>query len=99
MAACLLRVEGGSDAPVIQLEQLELDLRETRGDRAQRFLGACGVDPSEIDNVMRSAHIAARRTGKVLVELQIGEGAPGVSLREDNVAFLPTSPREMASAR
>ena len=98
MAACLLRIDGGDGAPSVKVEQLELDRREAAGDRAERFLLACGVDSGETAEVMRSARVAAERAGKVLIELRAGGGPPEVALRQDNVAFLHSPAREMASA-
>ncbi len=98
MAACLLRIDGGAAAPSVKVEELELDRDEAAGDRAERFLLACGVDSGEAAEVMRSARAAAERTGKVLIELRVGDGPPEVVLRQDNVAFLDVPPRAMASA-
>ena len=47
---------------------------------------------------MRSARVTAQRSGKVLIELRVGDGAPEVALRQDNVALLHTPARAMASA-
>ena len=98
MAACLLRIDGGASAPFIKVEELELDQHAAAGDRAERFLLACGVGADEAAEVMRSARVAAERSGKVLIELRAGDGSPEVALRQDNVAFLDLPAREMASA-
>ena len=98
MAACLLRIDGGAAAPSVKVEELELDRHDAAGDRAERFLLACGVDSGETAEVMRSARVAAERSGKVLIELRAGDGPPEVALRQDNVAFLDIPAREMASA-
>ncbi len=99
MAACLLRIDGAEAAPSVKVEELELDRHEASGDRAERFLLAYGVDSTEAAEVMRAARAAAERTGKVLIELRLGDGPPEVVLRQDNVAFLDTPAREMASTR
>jgi serine phosphatase RsbU (regulator of sigma subunit) len=98
MAACLLRIDGGSAQPSVQLEELELDSHEAAGDRVERFLLACGVSAGEIPAIMRSARATAASTGSVVVKLRLGEGPPQVSLRHDNVAFLDAAARGRASA-
>jgi serine phosphatase RsbU (regulator of sigma subunit) len=98
MAACLLGIDGGPSEPTVQLEELELDSREAAGDRAQRFLLACGVSPGEIPAIMSSARATAAKSGNVVLKLSLGDGPPRVSLRHDNVAFLDAGTRERASA-
>jgi Stage II sporulation protein E (SpoIIE) len=90
MAACLLRVEGGTAAPAVLLEELELDRDEATSDRTEQFLFACGVERHEIAELMRSASVAAGNAGTVLVELRPGDGPPEVALERDNVALLHT---------
>jgi hypothetical protein len=98
MAACMLGVEGVADAPERKSEQLELDRVAAGGDRAERFLNACGVDRGEIGEIVRSARLAADRAGSVVLEVRFGEGAPEVELSTHNVAFLRTPPRQAAAA-
>ncbi|MGH2904100.1 MAG: PP2C family protein-serine/threonine phosphatase [Solirubrobacteraceae bacterium] len=98
MAACLLRIEGNPSAPVVQVEELELDRRETARDRATPFLLAGGVDPVEAARIVSSAHTAVARHGSVVLELHLGEGRPEVALREHNVARLHPPAHEMARA-
>jgi hypothetical protein len=93
MAACLLGIDGGAGQPSVQVEELELDSREAEGDRAERFLLACGVSAGEIPAIMRSARATAARTGTVVLKLRLGEGPPQVSLRHDNVTFLDSAAR------
>jgi len=89
MAACLLSVAGdAAAAPVVLVEELELDRDEAAGDRAERFLLACGVPRGEIAVLMRSARIVAERAGAVLLELRLTAGPPEITLRRDNVAPL-----------
>jgi hypothetical protein len=98
MAACLLGVDGGRRAPAIQVEELELDQRETGSARAEQFLLACGVDPYMIAKVTRSAAEAAKGGGTASLELRYGTEGPEVSVRHDNVAFLQTAALEVAGA-
>jgi hypothetical protein len=99
MAACLLRIDGGPGEPTVQLEELELDSHEAAGDRAERFLLACGVSPGENAEIMRSARAIATRTGNVVLKVRHGEGPPQVSLRHDNVTFLDSAAHERASSQ
>ena len=70
------------------VEELELDRDEAASDRTERFLLACGVQRSEIAELMRSACAVAERAGSVLLELRVIDGSPEVTLRDDNVALL-----------
>ena len=88
MAACLLTIEGEEGSPSVLVEQLELELDELAGERAERFLLACGVQRSEIAELVRSARVIAGRAATVLLELRFVEGRPQVSLYPDNVAVL-----------
>jgi hypothetical protein len=83
MAACLLRVEGGSGAPGILFEELELDRDEPTTERAEQFLLASGVQPDELAEVMRSARISALRGNAAVIELRFSAGAPSVSVRHE----------------
>jgi hypothetical protein len=89
MAACLLCVEGGvEDAPTVLVEELELDREQAASDRIEPFLLACGVPRGEVTELVRSARTVAERSGAALLELRLADGAPEVTLRRDNVAFL-----------
>jgi Stage II sporulation protein E (SpoIIE) len=90
MAACLLNIEGDSIAPAVLVEQLELDRKRAASNRTEQFLLAYGVERSEIQEIIRSARLAAERDGTVLLELLFSEGAPEVTLRRNNVAHLQT---------
>src|SRR5205085_8580537 len=46
MAACVLHFAGDAVAPVIREEELEVDGRGLAGRRPERFLVACGVEPT-----------------------------------------------------
>jgi hypothetical protein len=88
MAACLLRVEGGADAPKVLVEQLELDRDHAASDRTEQFLRMCGVEQPELADLMRSAQAVAGRAGTVLLELRLGDGSPEIALQRANIAFL-----------
>jgi serine phosphatase RsbU (regulator of sigma subunit) len=99
MAACVLRVEGDADLPTIELEELELDGPAAASDRAERFLLACGVHPSETAEAVESVRGAVARHGRVVLELHLGEGEPAMVLRPQNIATLEPLTREAAATR
>jgi hypothetical protein len=88
MAACLLSIEGGTAAPAVLVEELELDAEEAAGERAKRFLLACGVQPGQVVELMRAARTDASRSGTVLLEARLVDTPPKVALRSNNVAPL-----------
>ncbi|HWX43765.1 MAG TPA: PP2C family protein-serine/threonine phosphatase [Solirubrobacteraceae bacterium] len=88
MAACLLRIEGGAGAARVLTEEIELDGEQVAGERAKRFLLACGVERGEIVELLHAARVAAGGAGTVVLELRLGDGPPEVTLRGDNVALL-----------
>jgi Stage II sporulation protein E (SpoIIE) len=85
MAACLLRVQDGAGAPSIVFEQLELDREGAANPRVKRFLLDCGVPQAEAELLMRDARARLEHTSSILLELQMRDGRPVVSLHEDNV--------------
>jgi hypothetical protein len=89
MAACVLSVTGGADAPTVLTEELELDREEAASERTTSFLLACGVPGGEVAQIVREAREASARAGKVILHLRLGEGAPEVTLQRDNLAYLP----------
>jgi serine phosphatase RsbU (regulator of sigma subunit) len=90
MAACVLGVSGGSAAPRVLLEELELDAAELTGERTERFLLACGVAPEQVTGLLRVASIEATQSGPVTLELRFVEGQPRVTLRYENITRLHT---------
>jgi Stage II sporulation protein E (SpoIIE) len=88
MAACLLGVQGGSQAPTVLVEELELDRDGAARDRTGQFLVACGVEHRKVAELLRSAHAVAGRAGTALIELHLGDGPPEIVLQRDNVALL-----------
>jgi hypothetical protein len=98
MAACLLRIEGGTAPPVVLSEELELDSEETSGERARALLLACGLDRREVEELMRSTRVAAGKAGTASLELHLADGSPKVVLRRGNLGLLH-APRVASSAR
>jgi len=100
MAACLLRMEGQPAAPLVQVEELELDGRDLGGDRAERFLLAGGVHPAEVSAAVAATRRALTRHGRVVLEAHVGEEEPRIVVRPQNVATLQPPPSlEAATAR
>jgi serine phosphatase RsbU (regulator of sigma subunit) len=91
MAACLLRVEGGTAAPRVLVEEVELGRRDLLSGRAKRFLLGAGVADDQVGELLRRVHAALGRHGAVVLELHLGDGAPEAVLREQNVAQLPAA--------
>jgi hypothetical protein len=96
MAACLLTIAGSALPPRILVEQLELDGADAVGDRTEKFLLACGVEPVRAGELMRSARAALTLGGPVLVEAHLGDGPVQVELHRDNVT--PLLPRQTQAA-
>jgi len=89
MAACLLSVNGDDQAPVVMLEELELDREAAASERTERFLQACGVERREALELIRSACAAAGRSGTVVLELRhTGGGSPEVSLQRERLSYI-----------
>jgi hypothetical protein len=88
MAACLLCLEGGASAPVVLQEELLLGNEAPARDRTEDFLLACGVQRLQAAELIRSAELAAGRTGSMLLVLRYSDGLPHLTLEPDNVAPL-----------
>jgi serine phosphatase RsbU (regulator of sigma subunit) len=88
MAACLLHVEGGEPAPSVLVEELELVRNEATSARTEGFMLACGVPRAEVAEALRTAAIAAGRAGTIVLEVRRRDGAPEVSLRRENLAYI-----------
>jgi serine phosphatase RsbU (regulator of sigma subunit) len=99
MAACVLSVEGGDEAPRVLVEELEIDREEATSMRTESFLRACGVERGGIAEVTGSAFGAAGRAGTVVLEVRDDGGTPEVSLRRDHVSYLHARRAEVGVAR
>ncbi len=99
MAACLLRVEGGEDAPRVLVEELELDRGSAASQRTTRFLLACGVERDELGEVIQAARTAAGRDGTAVLELDHARGAPQVTLRREHLRYLHVPQTEVEVSR
>jgi serine phosphatase RsbU (regulator of sigma subunit) len=96
MAACMLHVEGDPAAPIVQVEELEIDRRDLVRGRARRFLEAGGLEAGEIDEILADVRGALARHGGVVLELHLAEGPPQVVLRPQNVEVLHGPSRAVA---
>jgi hypothetical protein len=99
MAACVLRVEGGEDAPEVLLEELELDRDSAASQRTERFLLACGVERDELAEVIHAARAAAGRDGTAVLECNHAQGAPHVTLRREHLRYLHVPQTEVEVSR
>lgn len=90
MAACLLSMAGGQDAPRVLVEEVELDRPQASSPRAASFLRACGVGREEAAEALRAASAAAGRAGAIVLEVRHGERAPEVVLRRERLTRLHT---------
>ena len=88
MAACLLSIEGDEHAPVVLVDELELDRDEALSSRTERFLLACGVERHELAETMRAASVAAGPSSKVVLEARYTSGPPEVTLQREQIAYL-----------
>jgi serine phosphatase RsbU (regulator of sigma subunit) len=96
MAACLLRIDGEQRAPVVLVEEIELDRAELRRDRLERFLLATGMSVVEAEEVVRSAGASVARNGAVLLELHLRQGPPEIRIQPQNLSILEPSLRVSA---
>jgi hypothetical protein len=88
MAACLLRLEGGEEAPAVLVEELELDREAAVSERTERFLLECGLERGEVAEVTDAAAAAAGSDGTVVLECRRTGGPPRVTLRRDELSYL-----------
>ena len=98
MAACLLSIAGDERAPVLLVDELELDRDEALGARTERFLLACGVERHEVAETMRAASAAAARSSTVVLELRHTDGPPEVTLQREQIAYLHARRADMEVA-
>lgn len=98
MAACLLSIEGGLAEPRVLVEQLELDPAQAAGERAKRFLQACGVERGEIAELLPRARARAERAGTALIEVSFVDGAPVTRLHSSTVAPIAIAQAKRSAA-
>jgi hypothetical protein len=89
MAACLLNVHGGTGAPAILAERLELDRSSASDSRVERFLRDCGLAPADAAATLGSARRELEHSRTVTLELSLADGAPVVSMGADSAIRVP----------
>jgi Stage II sporulation protein E (SpoIIE) len=72
MAAVVVTPTAGVTTGLFRTEQLELSTRELEGPIARRFLEACGLAASEVDDAERDARLLAERFGGVVLHVVFG---------------------------
>jgi hypothetical protein len=88
MAAVLLDLAGGAEAPRIAGEELVLDAEAASGKRPRRFLRAAGLGEAEIARTIEQARTAAAESGAALLKIIPGGERPRVIVEHDNIAPL-----------
>jgi hypothetical protein len=102
MAACLLFMPGGAEAPHVLAEELQLDAERADSPRTAQFLLACGVSQEHLEGVLAAARSEVARAGSAVLEVRpAAEGRPAqASVQPDNLALLDSVKvrRQMAVA-
>jgi serine phosphatase RsbU (regulator of sigma subunit) len=87
-------------APVVLVEELELDREDAAAARAERFLLACRVEPGVLTDTARAARTAAARAGSaVLTVTYAGDAPPEVTVQRERLPQLSTRRAKVAVAR
>lgn len=94
MATCMLSLSGPAVEPRVLAQELELGDEGSAGERAERFLRACGLATAESSEMARSAAAEVERAGSVLLEVRCATeegGAPAALLRRDDRSDIQAS--------
>jgi hypothetical protein len=84
MGACVLHIHGGSGAPAIVHEHLELDARTLADVRVRRFLEDCGVSRTEAAATVERAGREPGRTSTVSIDVTREGGASLVTVHGES---------------
>jgi hypothetical protein len=84
MGACVLHIHGGSGAPAIVHEHLELDARTLADVRVRRFLEDCGVSRTEAAATVERAEHEPARTSMVSIDVTRQDGASLVTVHGES---------------
>jgi hypothetical protein len=98
MAACILRVPGPSEQPVLEREQIEVDGAEAGRERVLRLLLAAGVAADSARSVLASARRLVREHGRVVLDVDLMDTPPSVELWPQNLSVLPPAGHRQAGA-
>jgi hypothetical protein len=80
MAVCLVTVETKRAVPAFRLEELELQASEVEQPHARRFLEACGVNESRIDEALAALRTTAGEFGGAVLRVRVETGDTVVSV-------------------
>jgi serine phosphatase RsbU (regulator of sigma subunit) len=86
VAVCMIRVDHGSPAGSVRVEEIEVTLSDLHTPRLRRFFEACGVLPSEAAAATKAAAPHVVRYGSVLLRVRLAEGRSGVDVLSVAVA-------------
>jgi hypothetical protein len=73
MAACVLRPDSaaGADHVPDRIEEVELNALDLAGDRVERFLAACGVEPDAAAAALKSVEAGVGEFGTAMLRVRI----------------------------
>lgn len=96
MAACVLRVDGTAERPIVLGEELEIDAGDIDSGRARRFLAAVGLRAAESASLLREAQALLAGAGAAVIAVEPGEAGVRTSVRPQNVTQINQPPRTAA---
>jgi hypothetical protein len=101
MAACLLRLDGGTalaagalgssgtePAGIARTEELEVDRPALRGERVTRFLTACGLPAARVAEATRAAHVVVDSAGEAVLRVRHDGGRTETEVMPHNTGVL-----------
>jgi hypothetical protein len=82
MAACVLRPDAtaGADHVPDRLEEVELTALDLAGDRVERFLAACGVDPDQAAAALKTVEAGVGEFGCALLRVRVDKAGARVEV-------------------
>lgn len=94
MAVCLLAplpvARAAGDAPVGEaVEELELDAAGVTGERAERFMVACGLTDEQVQAARRAARELAERAGGAVLVVRRAAGGASVRVERPPAVAMP----------
>jgi hypothetical protein len=97
MAACLIQTTSAATDSV-RLEEIELDGRQLKAGRGERFLSACNVAPGDMGPALKRAQGVAGEFGAAILRINLARGGPDVVVEpptsQDTIAPAPPNPVE-----
>ena len=82
MAACVLRPDATAAADHVpdRLEEVELTALDLAGDRVERFLAACGVDPDQAAAALKTVEAGVGEFGCALLRVRVDKAGARVEV-------------------